>query len=264
MMTLIGHSLRRWRPFLTVAAVVLIVLQLFITLAARSLETSGGFLQLGGLMPQFLEQWTNMMAISFRGFVLFGYSHPLVELFLVAMAIGIATEPAAEVELRVVDVMLSRPVRREAVIGRSVVVLIVAVAIAMSCMLIGTWLGLWLFAPAGAVLPEPRVVLSLAVNLALVVLAWGGIAMAIGAGAKRRAAAASICGFLAFASFVLDYVGRFWSAVAGVSRISPFHYFSPFAMIGGQRLALADVAALLVAFVAGSSIAAVIYARRDL
>ncbi len=42
------------------------------------------------------------------------------------------------------------------------------------------------------------------------------------------ATAVAICGFLAFAMFVLDYVGRFWQAIGGVSMLSPFHYYSPF------------------------------------
>ena len=57
-----------------------------------------GFQQLQALMPNFIEQWTNMMAASFQGFVLFGYSHPLVELFLIAVVVSIGTEAVAEIE----------------------------------------------------------------------------------------------------------------------------------------------------------------------
>ena len=49
-----------------------------------------------------------------------------------------------------------------------------------------------------------------------------------------------------------------------LSRLSPFHYFSPFSMIGGKAIERADVVALVAIFVATSIVANVIYARRDL
>ena len=42
-MTLVGHSLRRWRGFLAAMAMMLVVFQLFMIIAARSLELSGRF-----------------------------------------------------------------------------------------------------------------------------------------------------------------------------------------------------------------------------
>lgn len=262
--TLVRHSLRRSRGFFAIAAVVLFVFQIFMILAARELQKSGGFQQLGNLLPQFLEQWTNMMAASFQGFVLFGYSHPVVELFLVAMAITIGTETTAEIESKFVDVILSRPIHRNAPVNRTIVMLILATAGAMVSMLIGTSVGLRFLAPPGAPLPETRVVLSLAFNLALLVLAWGGIALAIASWSKRRATAAGACGIIAFAAFILDYVGRFWEAVKNASRLSPFHYFSPFAIIGGQPVPRHDIAALLLIFVASAIVANAVYGRRDL
>jgi len=64
--------------------------------------------------------------------------------------------------------------------------------------------------------------------------------------------------------FVLDYVGRFWDAVAPVARVSPFHYFDPFGMMGGLPLATSNVVTLLAVFAAGGVIANIAYARRDL
>ena len=82
--------------------------------------------------------------------------------------------------------------------------------------------------------------------------------------ARRRATAAAVCGFLAFSMFVLDWVGRFWATLRPLSRLSPFHYFSPFNMIGGQPLDRVDLVALAAIFVTTSIVANVVYARRDL
>ena len=61
-----------------------------------------------------------------------------------------------------------------------------------------------------------------------------------------------------------DYVGRFWDAVAPIARVSPFHYFDPFGLMGGRPLALSDVVTLLAIFSVGGVIANVAYTWRDL
>lgn len=263
-MALVRHSLRRARTLLIAGSVFLAIFQIFLILAARSLYNSGGFAQLGGLMPNFLQQWTNMAALSFKGMVLFGYSHPLLELFLVAVAIGIATEPVGEIESKFVDLIMARPVARSAPIVRSIAVLVAVTAGAVISMWIGQSIGLRVFTPAGAEVPADRVSAALMLNLAVLILAWGGIALAVASLSRRRASAVAICGFLAFAMFVLDYVGRFWQAVAAISRISPFHYYSPFPLIGGATLPWINIAVLLSIFIAGSAVAMVAYGRRDL
>jgi ABC-type transport system involved in multi-copper enzyme maturation permease subunit len=262
--TLVLHSLRRWRGFLAATAIVLMAVQLFMIVAARSLEVSGRFRLLEAVVPAFITQWTNMTAMSFAGFALFGYSHPLVQLFLVAMAIAVGSEPAAEIETRFIDLLMARPIPRRTAINRTLVMLVLVAAGAIVCMFAATWGGLRLLAPASARLPQTRVVLSLAANLALLVLAWGGVAVALASLSRRRSTVAAVCGLLAFAMFVLDYVGRFWDAVTPVARISPFHYFDPFGMMGGQPLAMSNVATLLAVFVAGAVIANIAYDRRDL
>ena len=262
--TLLRYSLRRWRVFLGSAALLLVAFQFFMILAARSLELSGRFRLLEAVMPAFMSQWSNMTAASFTGFVLFGYSHPLVQLFLVATAIGLGSEPAAEIDTKFVDLLMSRPLPRAAPINRTLTLLLLAAIGAMTCMLAATWSGLRLLAPASARQPEPRVVISLAANLACLVLAWGGITVALASVSRRRSTVAGACGLLAFTMFVLVYVGRFWDAVAPVARVSPFHYFDPFGLMGGLPLATSNVVTLLGIFVAGAVIANIAYARRDL
>lgn len=261
---LLRHSLRRWQPFLAATAVALVAVQFLMILAARSLELSGRFRLLGAVLPAFMSQWTNMAAASFTGVVLFGYSHPLVQLFLVAAVIGIGSEPAAELDTRFIDLVMARPIGRSIPIARTIVLLVLTVAGAIGCMLFATALGLRLLTPPTARMPSTRMIVSLAANLACLVLAWGGITVAMSSIAKRRSTVAGACGLLAFAAFVLDYVGRFWDAVATVAKISPFHYFDPFALMGGRPLAVADPVVLLAIFGAGAVAATIAYARRDL
>jgi len=263
-MILLAHSLRRQRVLFIAACVLLFAFQILLILVARGLERSGGFMSLESLIPDFLEQWTNMAALSFAGMVSFAYSHPVVLVFLIVMAIGIGTEPLGEIDAKFVDLLMARPLPRRSAINRSITLLLVATAAAVGSMLLGTWSGLLLLAPASVPGPAPRVILSLAANLALAVLAWGAIALTLGALARRRAAAVGTAGLLALAMFILDYVGRLWEPARGVSRLSPFHYFSPFPLIGGAPLPGRDVMALAGIFLGGCVIAHMVYARRDL
>lgn len=261
---LVLHSLRRRRGFLLAVCAVLFALQIVMTLVASELHKSGAFAQLEGLVPDFLEQWTNRVGLSFRGVVLFGHSHPIVILFLIAMAIGIGTEIALEIEMKFVDLLMARPLRRITPVLRSVAVLLISTGAALATMLLGTWIGLTVLAPRSARVPEPQLVVSLSANLGLVVLAWGGITLAIASCSRRRATAAASTGLLAFVMFVLDYIGRFWEKAEGVATISPFHYYDPFGLIGGNPLPVAHVVVLGAIFVAGSILACVMYSRRDL
>jgi hypothetical protein len=263
-MTLVWHSLRRWRVLFGATALVLVAFQFFMVLAARRLELSGQFQLLEAMLPAFMTQASNMMAASFTGFVLFGYSHPLIQLFLVATAIGLGSEPAAEIDTKFVDLLMSRPLPRATPINRTLIMLMLTTIGAMAFMLAATWSSLRLLAPASARQPQPVVVVSLASNLACLVLAWGGITVALAAVSRRRSTVAGACGLLAFTMFVLDYVGRFWDAVTPIARVSPFHYFDPFGIMGGQPLAMSNVVTLLGVFVAGAVMANIAYARRDL
>jgi ABC-type transport system involved in multi-copper enzyme maturation permease subunit len=264
LLALAGHSLRRRRGLLVALALVLVVFQVLMVLTAKNYEETGGFRAMAALMPQFIAQLTNMLAMTFAGFVLFGYSHPILQLFLIAMAISIGTEPVAEIETRFVDLMMSRPLRRTTIIARTVVVLLISTLLAVGTLMTATFAALWLFAPANVRLPQSRTIVALSANLSLLVLAWGGIALGLGSFSKRRATAATICGFLAFTTFVLDYAGKFWKAIEPASRISPFHYFNSFALIGGRTLAAGDVIALTAMFAVSVVIACVVYTWRDL
>jgi hypothetical protein len=261
---LLRHSLRRWRGLLIATATVLAAFQIVIILTARDLELSGRFRLIAATMPAFMSQFANMGAASFPGFVLFGFSHPLPELFLIAMAIGIGSEPSAEIDTKFIDLVMARPLARSAPIVRTIAMLLLVTAGAIGCIIATIALGLRVFAPASARAPQAAVVLSLGLNLAALVLAWGGIALAMASISRRRATVAGACGLMAFAMFVLDYVGRFWASLTPASRVSPFHYYDPFAMIGGRSLSPSDVATLGAIFVAGAVFATVAYARRDL
>jgi ABC-type transport system involved in multi-copper enzyme maturation permease subunit len=264
LLPLVRHSLRRRRGFLIAVTLVLAAFQFVIIFVARTLEQSGRFQLMQGLMPDFIAEWTHMGAASFHGFVLFGYSDPVVHVFLAAIAISVGIEPVTEIESRFVDLLMARPVARWVIVARTFIVLVLVTDLALLSMFVANEGGLLLLAPGTAVRPPVTVVVSLAIGLGFLTLAWGSIALAIASWSRRRATAGAVCGFVAFAMFILDYLGKFWDPAKTLSAISPFHYFDPFGMIGGAALQVTDVLAQVAFSLVSVAIALVAYARRDL
>jgi ABC-2 type transport system permease protein len=263
-LTLVGHSLRRRRSFLIAAAISVFLFQILVVAVARELELTGAFAMLGNFMPEFMRQWTNMVAGSFAGMVMFGHSHPIVILLVTGVVISVATDPAEEIESKFVDLLLARPISRRVVINRSIAALLMVVTGVVVTLVLGTTVGLATLAPVTATAPKFATVLMLAANLALVACAWGGIALAVTALSRRRSTAVGISSLLVFGMYVLDYIGRFWEPAADVARVSPFHYYSPFQLIGGQAMRITDAFVLVAFAVTGAVLAHVWYGRRDL
>jgi ABC-type transport system involved in multi-copper enzyme maturation permease subunit len=264
LLALVGHSLHRWRWFLLAECVVLFLFQILLVEGARALEAAGGFSAFSLLLPQFLQEWAGVMMSSFRGLALLGYAHPVVLLLLVATAITIGTEVVEETETRFVDLVMARPLPRRTPVNRSILVLLIAVAATTASMLLGTWFGLAFLKPAEVAGPAWRLVASLAAGLALVVCAWGGIALAIATLSTRRATAGGVAALLAAASFILAILGGIWDGAAPFARISPFWYYDASEIIGGGGTPWGDFGVLAAITVAGCTVAHLVYGRRDL
>src|SRR5262245_49602103 len=127
---LVIHSLRRFRGVLLGLGLILAAFQFLLTQVAAYLARQSAFSLLSTLIPEFARTAAGPSALafmSFSGIVGLGYFHPVVLAAVVSLMIAIATEPAAEVEARFVDLTLSRPLTRADIVVRTIVVLIVAV-----------------------------------------------------------------------------------------------------------------------------------------
>lgn len=265
--TLIGHSLRRVRALVGVSAVVLAVFQVLTSLMAATFEESQAFARISALIPDFIRQLMGpslLGMLSFAGIVCLGYFHFVVVGWLIGVAIALATEPTAEIERGFADLILAHPVPRGAVIGRSVVVVVMSSAVILAMMMAGTWTGLVFLAPPGVAWPRPRLILSLTANLGALMLCWAGVALAVSAATKRRSAAVSTAGILALGFFLFDYVARVWKPATPCAWLSPFHYYNPLALLLSQSFPLRHVLVLAGIGAAGSIAAWIVYSRRDI
>jgi hypothetical protein len=266
-LALTAHSLRRIRPILIGIGILLAGFEFLLTQVAVYLMQRSAFGQLSALIPDFVRTSAGpagLAFMSFSGIVTLGYFHPLVMAALVGLAITIASEPAAEVEMRFSDLTLARSLARRDAITRTLLVLAISGSLMLALMMLGTWIGLSCCTPADAERPAPRAIVSLAVSLAAVMLCWGGIALALAAGARRRAVAAGVAGVSAFAAYLLDYLGRAWEPAEAISAVSPFHYFEPMAVVTGSPPSLQDLAVLIGIGLSGIAIGYLVFTRRDI
>jgi ABC-2 type transport system permease protein len=265
--TLVRHSLVRFRTPLLVMAAALAAFQVLLGLAAQELQREGAFTQIANLIPVFVRQLfgTALVSImSFSGIMALGYYHVAIVAVLVGLVVAIATEPAGEVEGGFADLVLSRSVSRAAVVGRSVVLIVVCPALEVCAMAAGTFIGLWLAVPTGAARPAALLVWSLAFGLWCVLVCWGGVSLAIGSVARRRFVAGSIAGGGAAALMLVDYLSRVWKPIRGLARLSPVHYYNPLDLVMNKPLPRGDEAILLGAAAVAVVVAYALFSRRDL
>src|SRR5947209_5594914 len=201
--------------------------------------------------------------MSFRGIVCVGYFDLGIVIALLALAIALATVPASEVESGFADLILARPLRRHWLITRTIALLLVAILLMLAMMLAGTWAGLAMCAHKNAQGPSPRLLGSLALNLGLLMLCWGGVAIAFGA-ACRRSVAGAVTGLLALAALLLDLTGRLWPPANRVAWLSPFRYFIPFDLVMGSDLPIANMLVLWAIAMTGFTIAYFLFSQRDI
>jgi beta-exotoxin I transport system permease protein len=264
---LVIHSLRRIRGMVIGLGALLGGFQFLLTQVASYMLRRSAFSELSSLMPDFMRTVLgpeSLAFMSFTGIVAFGYFHPVVIAAALTIAIWIATEPAGEIETRFVDLTLARELTRFDVVMRSAIVFVVAGAVVLGLMTIGTWTGLTCCTPAEAPRPGARLVLSLAISLGTLMVCWGGVGFAVAAVSRRRAVAAGVTGGGALAAYLLDYLGRAWEPARTIGSMTPFHFFEPMTLITGAPLSIRNVIMLIAIGLIGTIVGGVIFSHRDI
>ena len=165
------------------------------------------------LMPSFLQRGLGSLVsvvTSFAGVVTAGYYHPVVMIVMALVAIFLATEPARDVEMGLVDLLLARAVPRHWLITRSLLIMLSSSVLAALVMAAASRLALHAFAPPAVTWPATRTVLSLAVHLVAVTSCFGAFGLAVAAGARRRSTAFTLVGGLAVLLYLVDFLSLTW------------------------------------------------------
>jgi ABC-2 type transport system permease protein len=261
---LVRRSFRRSRWLLISLAAVLAIFQVLVVVAASYLREQAGFSQVVALLPAVAQQFFGAFLSSFTGMVAFGYWHPVVVIAFVGVAVVVASEPAADLESGVVDLVLARPVRRSRVVTRSVIVTGLTTLALVVLMVATTAVSLGAVAGSAAVAPAVRMVTKLAANLVAVSWCLGALALAASTMLSRRGAAAGSTGVIAFALYLLNALADVSPTFKPYGPYSPFHYYQPMAVIAGGSRWQSDIAVLLVVAAVLCAIAYAAWSRRDL
>jgi ABC-2 type transport system permease protein len=255
------------RPVLLGLGLLLAAFQFLLVQIGAYLVRHSAFGELSLLIPDFVRTIAGPSALafmSFTGVVALGYFHPMVIAAAIAVTIMVGSETATEIETRFVDLTLARDLTRSTVLMRTWIVFVVATTWLVGVMALGSRTGLACCAPSDVAAPGSMLLGSLAVSLASLMVCWCGITTAVAAAVRRRAVAGAAVGIAALAAFLLDYVGRAWEPAAVMSRVSPFHYFEPTALVMGTPLKLTNVAVLVGAGALGGAIGWLIFTHRDI
>jgi len=259
-------SLRRIWLLLGATGFLLASLQAFRVLIAASVHNAGQFDEISALLPPFVRDIFGPSLASimtFDGIVLGVYFDTGFIIALLAVAIAVATMPASEIETGFADLILARPMRRHWLITRTIALVLFAILLLLLMIVAGTWAGLAMFAPPDVPWPTARETTPLALSLGMLVAAWSGVAMALGA-ACRRGTASTVTALLAFAGLLLDWAHRLWPALDCVAWLSPFSYFQPYELVAGDPLRPENLLVLWAIAMTGYVVALLVISQRDI
>jgi ABC-type transport system involved in multi-copper enzyme maturation permease subunit len=259
-------SLKRVRMLLCAIGLLLAGFQVLRVHIAASVHEAGEFGQIAALLPPSVRAILGpslASVMSFNGIVCGGFFDLGNVLALVALTIALATLPASEIETGFADLILARPMPRHWLITRTIALVLFSILLMLFMIMAGTWIGLALFAPFDVSGPPARQTASLALNLGMLLLCWGGVAMAFGA-AYRRGVAGGTASLLAFAALLLDYAQKLWPPLERIGWLSPFRYFAPFELVMGSPLPVEDLLVLGAIALTGFTLAYLIISQRDI
>jgi ABC-2 type transport system permease protein len=262
---LVLRSLGRSRALLLTLGLVLGAFQVVLVAAAAYLHETKAFSQIAAFLPVFLQQLMGAVAFtSFGGLATFGYFHPIVVVTFVGLAIFVASEPAGEVEVGLVNLVLARPVPRRAIVWRTILAFVLATTAVALAMVAANRSAVGFWRPPTADPPPVIVMLKLAGGLLAVAWTFGGLSLLLATLTRRRAVAAGAAGVTALALYLLNFLAGFSPPLGPYGPVSPFHYYEAMAIVAGSATWLRDVTVLLTTTAVFCALAFAAYSRRDL
>lgn len=188
---------------------------------------------------------------------LFNFFAPML-LLLFAIGAG-ARAIAGEEERQTLDILLSTPVPRRRVIVEKFVAMLLAGAL-LSALL---WLSIPVTGRPFDLTPSLRDLAAASFMCFLLAMAFGAIALAIGAATGRRGLAVGVTAGIAAGSYLLDLLVPAIKSIEWLQLLSPFHYY-----LGAEPMmrGLDATGSIVLAGIAVAAFASalVLFERRDL
>jgi putative exporter of polyketide antibiotics len=257
--------LGRRAPFLALCSLLLGGFQALICAAVGSADVGGALQTLLHSLPPFLQELVTSQffgGLSERGLIAFGWNHPIAHALGTAVAIVLGAHAiAGESESGALELLASQPLSRGCYLRTQVLFALLALALVTLVGLGGTLAGQRAqhLEPFGALQ-----LLRLGSNGFLLLTAWYAVTLALSAFGREGGRVAGIAFLIALVSYTGQVIGRVWQAAAWVLPWSLHDYFAPQTLLLGNPSMLRPLATLLAVTLAGVSLAAWRFARRDL
>lgn len=216
------------------------------------------------ILPQVLDQMDAMMArmpfmrdfvaallgIDIKGEIsaqlmqAFVWVHPTVLTLLWAHETMVCTRyPAAEIDRGTIDVLLGLPVSRRAIYCCETIGWLAGGALMLGAGAIGYIVGSQNMPLAGR--PDFTRILLVLFNLFCLYLAVGGFTFWVSSISERRGRAVFVVFATVLASFLMNFVARFWPPAQPLAFLSVLEYYQPATILRSGSLLGADIAVLL-------------------
>ena len=168
-----------------------------------------------------------------RGFLAFGFVHPLLLVLVLVPVIstGVAAV-AGDIDSRRAELLLTCPVRRTLLYDAKLLGCAATALVVVAAAVVGAETGRLLSDDMRTLSPWVPVVVALQLLPLLVVFA--GATFALSSVSRTHAAAQGRAVALVAGSYLVNVLGLLWSPLRWSTRLDPFHYFQPLAPVDGR------------------------------
>jgi hypothetical protein len=232
------RSRQRSSAFLALGALVLMLA------LAGSFTAYGGAEQLGSAFggdktPALFSALTGTEGaeiFSARGFLSFGFVHPLLLLLVLVPVVSTGVAAAAgDIDSRRAELLFACPVRRTLFYDAKLLSCAVVGLGVVSGAVVGAEVGRLLSEDMRSLSPWAPVVVGL--QLLPLLVFFAGATFALSALSRTHAAAQGRAVAVVAGSYLLNVLALLWSPLSWASRLDPFHWYQPLAPVGGRTWA---------------------------
>lgn len=238
MLSLLTADVRSRRRSTAALAVGALLLMLAL---AGSFTAYGGAEQLGSAFggdrrPALFSAITGTEGadlFSARGFLAFGFVHPLLLLLVLVPVVstGVAAV-AGDIDSRRAELLFTCPVRRTLFYDAKLLSCATASLVVVTAAAVGAELGRLLSADMRGLSPWVPVVVAL--QLLPLLVFFAGTTFALSSCSGTHAAAQGRAVAVVAGAYLLNVLSLLWSPFAWMAHLDPFHYFQPLAPVDGR------------------------------
>ena len=264
---LLAHTFATQRARLLIVAVAMAIWGVLMPLVyTQIIETAIGaqikLLVESGTFPEQFTQFGGGNIFTLPGSIALGAIHPIAVALSCVLSIGFAAAAVAgERQRGTLEVLLARPLSRQRTFGSLFLAMVVFVGLVTAAGLIGAVVSSAVFGVLDQLDLAQMPLLWL--NVSLLYVALGSIALAASVSFDRLAPALGVALGFTVVSYFFEVLGSLWEAAQPLQPLSVFHYVQPQAVLDGTAEPF-DFLLLTAVALAGVAWSLIVFPRRDL